>query len=351
VAKHGFGIIGCGMIARFHASAIAEMRGWKVIAGADVHEPSAAKFGKDIGCCAYTDFLKMLERDDIDIVTVCTPSGAHAEPAIAAAKAGKHVIVEKPLEITLARCDHIINACDKAGVMLGTVFPSRFSDAAMLVKKAIDSGRLGRISLADAYVKWWRTQEYYDSGQWRGTWKLDGGGALMNQSIHAIDLLQWYAGPVESVRAVVNTAAHKRIEVEDVAVAALRFKSGSLGTIEGSTAAFPGLLKKIEISGDRGTVGLRENSISIWEFDNKRSGDRKVTQKHGSQAEAGGGAADPAAIDHEGHRRQFADFVKAVEKGGHPLVDGREGRKAVEIILAIYKSAKTDRAVKLPLKR
>ena len=351
MAKHGFGIVGCGMIARFHAAAIADLRGSRVVAAADMIEASARRFGTDIGCDPCTDYRDMLKRNDIDIVTVCTPSGAHCEAAVAAAKAGKHVLVEKPLEVTLARCDRIINACEKAGVKLGTIFPSRFSDAAGLVKKTIGQGRLGRMTLAGAYVKWWRSQEYYDSGGWRGTWKLDGGGALMNQSIHAIDLLQWFAGPVESVQAVAGTVAHERIEVEDTAVAALRFVNGALGTIEGTTAAFPGMLKKLEVSGERGTIGLEEDNIAIWRFDRKRASDRKVMAKHGSQAEAGGGASDPAAISHEGHRRQFADFIRAIERDTRPLVDGPEGRKAVEIILAIYRSAKTGRAVKLPLKR
>jgi predicted dehydrogenase len=338
------------MIARFHAAAIAEMKNCEVVAASDTVPAAAEAFGKAIGCDSYTDFRKMVKRDDIDIVTICTPSGAHAEAAIAAAKVGKHVIVEKPLEVTLARCDRVIDACKKAKVKLGVVFPSRFSDVAQLFKKTLDSGRLGKLALGDAYVKWFRTQKYYDSGGWRGTWKLDGGGALMNQSIHAIDLLQWLMGPIESVQAVTATVAHKRIEVEDVAVAALRFKSGALGTVEGTTAAFPGFLKKIEISGDGGTIALEEDNVSIWEFDKKRASDKKVMQKHGASADAGGGAADPSAISFEGHRRQFVDFVKAIETGREPFVNGPEGRKAVEVIVAIYKSAKTGKAVKLPLK-
>ena len=349
MARHGWGIVGCGMISRFHAAAIRRLRGCRLVAGADDVAAATEAFGSELGCAATTDVRAMLQREDIDIVSVCTPSGAHAEPAIAAARAGKHVIVEKPLEVTLARCDRIIRACRKAGVVLGVIFPSRFADAAQLVKKTIDRGRLGRLTLADAYVKWWRTQAYYDSGGWRGTWKLDGGGALMNQSIHAIDLLQWLVGPVESVRAITATIAHERIEVEDAAVAALRFRNGALGTIEGTTAAFPGLLKRIEISGDRGTVGLEEDNITIWRFDSKRRGDDAVLSRHGAQAAAGGGASDPSAISFEGHRRQFADFVKAIEAGRKPLVDGPEGRKAVEIILAIYKSARSGRPVKLPL--
>jgi predicted dehydrogenase len=338
------------MIARFHAAAVQHIRGCRVVAGADAVRPAAEAFAQEFACDGYDDYRALLERDDSDIVTVCTPSGAHAEPAIAAAQAGKHVLVEKPFEVTLARCDEVIRACRRAGVTLGVIFPSRFSDAATLARKAIDSGRLGRITLADAYVKWWRTQAYYDSGGWRGTWKLDGGGALMNQSIHAIDLLVWLAGPIACVQGSAARLAHKRIEVEDVAVATVRFRNGALGTIEGTTAAYPGLLKRIEICGDRGTIGLEEDDIAIWRFDRPRPGDDAVRSKHGAQAAAGGGAGDPRAISCEGHRRQFMDFIKAIETGRRPLVDGPEGRKAVEIILAIYKAAKTGRPVELPLR-
>ena len=350
MAKHRIGIIGCGMIARFHAAAFREIRGCEVVAGADNVAAAAEAFAKEAACESYSDYRKMLKRDDIDIVTICTPSGAHLQPAVAAARAGKHVIVEKPLEITLGRCDKIIDACRKAKVKLGVIFPTRFSDAAQLVKKTIDSGRLGKLVLGDAYVKWWRSQAYYDSGGWHGTRKFDGGGALMNQAIHAIDLLQWLAGPVRSVQAAMATRAHKRIEVEDVAVAVLHFRSGALGIIEGTTAAFPGFSKKIELSSEKGSISLEEDYITTWQFDRPRASDKAVLKKFGPSQTHGSGAADPAAIGHEGHRRQFVDFIQAIEKRRRPLIDGREGKKAVELILAIYKSARTGKAVKLPLK-
>src|SRR6185503_3706872 len=179
---YGFGIVGCGMISNFHARAIADVRGAKLVACFDTREPAAEKFAADNGCKAYTNLSKMLADPKVDIVTIATPSGAHMEPAVAAARAGKHVIVEKPLEITLKRCDRIIKACHQAGVQLATIFPSRFHESSVRLKRAVDTGRFGQLALGDAYVKWFRSQQYYDGGAWRGTWALDGGGALMNQA-------------------------------------------------------------------------------------------------------------------------------------------------------------------------
>ena len=350
MAKHGFAVIGCGVIAQFHARAIQNIRGSRLVAGVDAVPAAAEKFAREFGCAAYTDCREMLARDDIDIITICTPSGAHLEPAVAAARAGKHVLVEKPLEITLRRCDRVIEVCRTSRVKLGVIFPSRFSDAAQWLKKTLKANRLGKLALGEARVKWWRTQAYYDSGGWRGTWKLDGGGALMNQSVHAIDLLQWLMGPVESVRAVTATRAHKRIEVEDVAVAAVRFRSGALGTIQGATAAFPGFPQRIEISGGQGSVALTDGYISAWGPAKPRAAEARVVKKLGPVPGYGSGASDPKAIGFECHRRQFVDFIKAVEGKGRHLVDGPEGRKAVEIVRAIYRSAQTNRTVKLAAK-
>jgi predicted dehydrogenase len=234
---YGFGIIGCGMISAFHARAIADVRGAKLVACFDTRADAAEKFAGEHDCTAYNELAAMLGDPKLDMVTIATPSGAHLEPAIAAARAGKHVIVEKPLEITLKRCDRIIDACAKAGVQLGAIFPSRFHDSSVTLKRAIDGGRFGRLTVGDAYVKWFRTQAYYDSGAWRGTWALDGGGALMNQAIHSVDLLTWLMGPVVEIRANTATLAHQRIEVEDVAVATLKFAHGALGLLEATTNA------------------------------------------------------------------------------------------------------------------
>ncbi len=345
----GFGIIGCGMIAGFHAKAIKDIPGAKLVACQDRRLESAQKLAGEWEATAYEDLDEMLANPDVDVVTICTPSGAHMEPAVAAAKAGKHLIIEKPLEITLDRCDQIIAACEENNVLVSTIFPSRFHKASQLVKQAIEKGRFGTLTLGDSYVKWFRTQEYYDSGQWRGTWALDGGGALMNQAIHSIDLLTWFMGPVAEIRATTATLAHERIEVEDVATASLRFANGALGTIEATTAAFPGMLKKVEIHGSEGTAVIEEEDIKSWEFLKMDDEDKKIIAEFASVTDTGGGAADPTAIGHHAHTKQFKDVLNAIETGDSMMVDGPEGRRSVEIILAIYKAAETGNTVTLPL--
>lgn len=351
MASHGFGIIGCGMIAEFHTRAIQEITGARVVAAFSRSEANGAKIAKMAGgdCRVFDDLDAMLALPEIDVVCVCTPSGAHLEPSVKAARAGKHVVVEKPLEITLERCDAIIRACDEAGVRLCTIFPSRFSSANIALKSAIDAGRFGRLTLGDTYVKWWRTQEYYDSGGWRGTWALDGGGALMNQAIHNVDLLQWLMGDVDVIHAQTATLAHERIEVEDTAVATLRFKNGALGVIEAATSAFPGLLKRTEIHGDRGSARVEQDDITLWEFQLKVPSDQDIFASMSAHSGFKAGASDPRGITHQGHRDQLADFLQSIDENRAPLVDGREGRKSVEIIRAIYRSARSGQAVQLPL--
>jgi len=348
----GFGLVGCGMISAFHARAIKDIKGAKVVALHDPFPENAKKIQELVGGCAvYTDYKEFLKHKGLDIVNVCTPSGAHMDPAVEAAKAGKHVVVEKPLEITLPRCDKIIDTCDKNKVKLCTIFPSRFSPANIALKAAVDSGKFGKLTLADSYVKWWRTQEYYDRGGWRGTWKMDGGGAFMNQAIHNVDLMYWFMGDVAEVNAMTDTLAHERIEVEDVGVATIRFKNGALGVMEATTSAYPGLLKKTEIHGTKGTVIVEQDDVLLWQFEKETAKDRSIREKFTKRVGGGGGASDPSAISYTGHMEQLKDFVKAVQTGSSPRVDGAEGRKSVEIIMAIYKSAKTRKIVELPLKK
>lgn len=345
----GFGIVGCGMISNFHARAIGDVRGAKLVACFDTVQAAADRLAASTGCKPYYQLDEMLADPAVEVVTIGTPSGAHMDPAVAAARAGKHVIVEKPLEITLRRCDRIIEECEKAGVVLSTIFPSRFHDTNVTLKKAVEQGRFGRLTVGDAYVKWFRTQQYYDSGAWRGTWELDGGGALMNQAIHSVDLLSWLMGPVVEIRGQMGLLAHERIVVEDVAMATVRFENGAMGVIEASTAIYPGYLKRIEIHGSTGSAVIEEEDIVKWDFAKKKASDAAIEKQMAERHSGGGGAADPAAIGHHGHAKQFADVLKAIQKGGKPLVDGREGRRSVEIILGIYKAAETGRAVSLPL--
>ncbi len=346
----GFAIVGCGMIARFHARALADVPGTRVVAlvGRDVG--SAAKMKQELGldCDVSADLAAVLRRKDVDVVIVTTPSGAHLEPAVTAARAGKHVVVEKPLEITLQRCDRIIDACDQNGVKLCTIFPSRFGDANQALKKAVTQGRFGRLALGETTCKWWRPQSYYDEGGWKGTRALDGGGALMNQAIHNVDLLLWMMGPVTHVSGLTATLAHERIEVEDTAVACLRFQSGALGVIQATTSVWPGLPKTIAVHGDRGSVVIEQDDLLRWEFNPAEPDDEATRARFAQKSGASGGSSNPAAISHVGHARQLADFVRSIETGRAPLVDGREGRRAVEVILGIYESNATGRLVELP---
>jgi UDP-N-acetyl-2-amino-2-deoxyglucuronate dehydrogenase len=345
----GFGIVGTGMISHFHAKAIQAIPSARVVGCFNHSKEKAEAFAAEYGCTAYSSLKEMLNNPEISIVNICTPSGAHLDPALASAAAGKHVVVEKPLEISLDRCDQIINACRAAGVKLCTIFPSRFSAANIALKEAISAGRFGRLTLGDSFVKWWRTQEYYDGGGWRGTWALDGGGAYMNQAIHNVDLLYWLMGDVAEVSGFTGTLAHERIEVEDAGVACLKFANGALGVLEASTAAWPGLLKKTEIHGSRGTVIVEQDSILRWEFAEPRPEDDELRQRLGAGSATTGGASDPKAISFVGHQLQLQDFIEAIKHGRSPKVDGAEGRRSVEIILAIYQSARTGQSVRLPL--
>lgn len=342
----GFGIVGTGGIAHIHAQAINAIPNAKLIGV--YSKSSAAVFADSNNCLVYNTLDDLIKADGLDIVCICTPSGLHAEPALKVIEAGKHCLIEKPLEVTLEKSDLIIKAAQKHNVLVGVVFPSRFYHSVYSLKNAIDTGRFGNLVMGSAYVKWSRTSEYYKSAAWRGTWEMDGGGALMNQAIHSVDMLQWCMGPVESVMAITGNIKHKDIEVEDTAVAILKFANGAVGTIECSTAVYPGAFKKLEIMGTEGSVVINDNSISEWQFSSVLSEDEKITSDSGEFSSAGG-VADPLSISYKGHQNQIEDLMEAITSGRRPMVDASEGRKSVEIVLAIYKSARTGEMVKLPL--
>lgn len=344
---HGFAIVGTGTIGAFHARAIETLDNARFVGAFDSNPQSLAKFSAEFPGKCYADLGSLVKDPDVSIVTICTPSALHVEPALAAIEAGKHVIIEKPLDVTLERCDAIIEAAGKKGVIAACVFQNRFIRGAEILKKAVDGGRFGRIVLGDAYIKWFRSQDYYDGRAARGTLALDGGGALMNQAIHAIDLLQWYMGPVDTVFAYADTLGHERVEFEDVSAAVLRFASGAMGVIEGSTAVYPGFFKKIEISGVNGSAVLEEESLTTWSFAVETEADQAIRAEFGDQGDSGGGAADPTAIDFRLHAAQFQNLIDHLDGKAELLVDAREARKAVEIILAIYESARTSQPVRL----
>lgn len=342
----GVAIVGCGMISEFQSEAIGNLPNARVVAYFDTIPEMARKRAEQFGAKAYEDYAALLADPSVDAVSICTPSGSHLEPAVQAAESGKHVMVEKPVEVSTERVDAIVQACEKNGVTLGAIFPRRFQEASRVLKQTIEAGRFGKIALADVYIKWFRTQEYYDRGGWRGTWKLDGGGALMNQGIHGIDLLQWLMGGIAEVSAMTDTMAHERIEVEDVAVANVRFKNGALGVIEGSTACWPGSKIRIEISGTEGSVVMEDEIIVDWQFEKATPEDDDIRSRFGPREGAiGGGAADPSSIDSEGHRRQFEDYFGAIQAGKRPFCDGVDGRSSVAVITAIYRAAKERRII------
>lgn len=338
---YGFGIIGTGMIGAFHAEAIRQLPNARLSAVCDSVPEAAERFGVKCGCAGLSNLDDFLARRDIDVVTIATPSGTHADLAIAAARHGKHCIVEKPLDITLEKIDRAIAAHAQAGTTLGGIFNMRFMPTARHFKKAVDEGRFGRLTFGMAYGPWWRDQKYYDQGGWRGTWQLDGGGALMNQGIHTIDMLQWLMGPARRVTAVCKTLAHERIEVEDTGVATVEFANGALGMIACTTSMWPGHFRIVEVSGTDGTVAMADQKFFFWQFRQETPDDDTVRREYLEFPAVSIGAANPSAgMTADNHRENFAEFLKAIDEGRKPAIDGLEARKAVQIILAIYESAR-----------
>jgi len=358
--KIRFGIVGCGAIGPTHAGALAQMSDVELVAVADLI-PQRAKTVADKFSVPkiYAEQKELFSDPSVDVAILCTPSGIHGEGAIAAMTAGKHVVVEKPMEINTAACDRMIAAQRSTGKLLTVISQHRFDAASLLVKDMIQSGKLGKIILATADVKWWRTQKYYDEGDWRGTFALDGGGAVMNQGIHTVDLLQWLAGDVESVFAQTRTAAHDRIEVEDVAVSTWTFKNGAIGTYVASTAVFDGLPVRIDVVGTEGTViiegdRLRQLKLRSGEVcDGEAAAPHAVSVASGGTASVTHTAANRPSKEKEGavwgdaHRAQLEDFVRALRTGEKPLIDGPAGRMPVKIIQGMYESARSGKPVNL----
>ena len=339
-----FGIIGSGMIGGFHAKAINAMTGGELGGVADRVVERAKAFEQQYGTKAYESVDAMLADPTIEIVTIGTPSGAHLDPAMAAIEAGKHVIIEKPLEITTERIDQMVDAAAKRNVTLAAVLNRRFHPGIQAFKKAVEEGRFGKLTSASAYVKWYRDQAYYDSAGWRGTWALDGGGALMNQSIHTVDALLYLAGPVVSVQARTACLAHERIEVEDTAVALLEFKNGAQGIIECSTCTWSkgGHPARVQLAGMDGSVFLADEAFEVWEFKNETPEDKHIRAELMKGVEVGLGANDPNAIDFHQHQLNFEEIVQAIKEGRKPSTHAGEARKSVALIQAIYHSAQND---------
>ncbi len=339
-----FGIIGAGMIGHFHAKAITAMTGGELHSVFDLRAEAAEKIGSEYGCKAYSNMEGFLADPELEIVTIGTPSGAHLDPALASLNAGKHVICEKPLEITNERIDQLIAAAEKNGKTLSAVLNRRFHPGMDAFKKAADEGRFGVLTSASAYVKWYRDQAYYDSAGWRGTWALDGGGALMNQSIHTVDALIYLAGPIKSVQANAACLAHERIEVEDIVVATVEFENGARGVIECSTCTWSkdGHPARVQLSGTEGSVFLADEAFEIWDFMHEKPEDAEIRSTLMKGQGAGLGANDPKAINFYQHQRNFEEVVQSIQEGRVCKTNATEARKAVALIRAVYESAQND---------
>lgn len=336
--KIRFGVAGPGSIACSHCNAILQAQNAELVSVLGRDKTKTARFAGQYGITPHVDFERFLRSEDIDAITIATPSGAHLEIALAAAKKGIHVLCEKPIEVTGKRAATLIDACRSANVRLGIIYQARFDPCTILVKKAIDEGRLGKILMASCQMRWSRSQAYYDSAAWRGTWKLDGGGCLMNQGIHSIDLLIHLAGQPVTVSAFQGPVTHERIEVEDNLSATVRFASGAVGTIEASTSCSPGFPRRIEISGEKGSICIEGDRIVRWGFEEVLPGDENIIKQFSANDDGIGGAADPTAIDAIGHLRIVEDFVCSVLEERTPCVPGDEGKKSVDFICAAYES-------------
>lgn len=351
------GLVGCGRISKNHFDALRKVDGLELAAVADIDVSRAERAGAELGVPYYRSLDEMLAASDagaiansasgaggLDVITICTPSGLHSAQGVVAARAGKHVVTEKPMAISLAQADALIQATDQAGVHLFVVKQNRLNPPVQLLKRAVDKGRFGRLYMANVTVRWQRPQEYYDQEPWRGTWEFDG-GAITNQASHYVDLIQWLVGPVESVIAKTATQA-RRIEAEDSGVGILKFRSGALGVIEVNVLTYPKNLEgSITLLGETGSVkigGTAVNRVEHWQFADYDDDDKQV--------ELGSVNTNPPTVYGFGHEGYYRNVLAVLRGEAKPETDGRAGRKSLELILGMYESAKTGREVPIPLR-
>jgi len=347
-----FAIIGAGAIGDLHAQTIAGLPQAEVAVVVDVQLERAQGLAARHEALALTDLSEALSLPDVDAVAICTPSGQHADMVVAALKAGRHVVVEKPLDISLEAAQRVAKAERESDRRVTVISQHRFDASSQAVHHAVSSGRLGKVSSGIASISWWRSQAYYDSAGWRGTWALDGGGALMNQGIHTIDLLVWFLGEPVEVFAWTGLLAHERIEVEDTAVATIRFASGALGVVQGTTSAYPGLNARVQIHGDRGSAVIDDDELTY--FHAARDGEtipdigagspnNQAVALLGAQARPVGPGT--AVLTRTSHTAQYQDFLSCVAKDHPPLVTVAEATRTLAVIRAIYESADSGRPV------
>jgi UDP-N-acetyl-2-amino-2-deoxyglucuronate dehydrogenase len=349
--RHGFGIVGAGVIGAVHAEAIGLVPGARLAAITDEAPGLAKAAAGEWGCAAEPDLAALLARDDVDVICVCVPSGLHAEVGVRAAAAGKHLVVEKPIDVTLDAADRLIAAARDSGVLVTVISQHRFDTGLDELRRLLDAGALGSLLLGEASTKWYRTQAYYDSAAWRGTWAMDG-GSLMNQGVHYVDLLLWVMGPPAEVTAVYATQAHQ-VEVEDTALALVKFASGALGTIVSSTAVYPGFDQRLEVTGTNGTVIVQDGRLIRRALATERAQPSAAPAAEPAvppnpPAAAPAASANPAGIDPSSHAAQIADFLSAIDNGREPAVTADSARATLEVICAVYESAHTGGPVAIP---
>ena len=335
-------LVGCGRISRSHVEAISRIDGLDVVAASDDNGDRARELAEPLGIPWFMSYEKMLAEIESDVVTICTPSGLHPSQGVLAARAGRHVVTEKPMAISLKGADELVKACDESRVHLFVVKQNRLNEPVKMLKRAVEQGRFGRLFMASCTVFWARPQEYYEQAAWRGTWEFDG-GAFMNQASHYVDLIQWLMGPVESVMAKTATLARK-IETEDTGVAILRFRSGALGVIEVTMLTYPRNMEgSITLLGARGTAkigGTAVNKVEHWEFADAGPDDKRIRAMD----------SNPPSVYGYGHEGYYRNVLAVLRGDAKPETDGRAGRKSLELILGIYESARTGRDIPLPLK-
>jgi predicted dehydrogenase len=337
------GLIGGGNISETHARAALALPGVEIAAIYGTNVGKVARLCGEYGGKPYSDLAQFLAHRPMNLVVIGSPSGLHAAQGIAAAQHGLHVLTEKPIDINTERADALIAAADKAGVKLGVFFQDRCKPDILRVKKAVDSGLLGRPILADARVKWYRPPEYYANSRWRGTWALDGGGALINQAVHTVDLMLWMFGEVASVQATSKTSLHA-IEAEDTLVALLEFANGALGVLQATTSAYPGYARQLELTGSEGTVIIAQDRLLAADLRNP-----SAELQGGRKADHNPSASSPVVSDARGHQAVLEDFLQAIQTNTTPRCDGREGRRSLALVEAIYAGCRSGERVRFTI--
>ena len=333
------GLVGGGNITETHARAARAAAGVEIAAIYGTNAEKAARLCREYGGAPYSDFAAFLAHRPMDFVALGSPSGLHAEQGMAAARQGLHVLTEKPIDISVRKADELIAATRTAGVKLGVFFQDRVKPDLQRVKSALEGGALGKPILADARVKWYRPPEYYGKSRWRGTKALDGGGALINQAVHTVDLLLWLFGDVASVQARSKTALHA-IEAEDTLVATLEFANGALGVLQATTSLFPGYPRRLELSGSEGTVIIEQDRVIAADL--RKSPNELLA---GTPADTNPSASSPVVSDVRGHQALIEDFVKAIETDSAPRCDGNEARRSLALVEAIYAACESGERV------